>query len=269
MKSAMTGSVLLIGYGAIGKFVHDVARGSSAFRIGAVLVRPHAAGLLARALSDVDVITSLSELRFQPDLGVECAGHEAVRAFGEDILRRGINLVVSSTGALSDPVLHDALVRAATQGGAQLILPAGAIVGIDGLCSARRERVDKVTYTSRKPPVAWTGTPAEQLLDLAGMTKPVVFYSGSARAAARDFPKNANVAASIALAGVGFDATEVRLIADPTIRQNVHEVTACGAFGEMHMTVRGEPLPANEKTSALAAMSVARAVENCFSAVRM
>src|SRR3546814_14319748 len=109
--------------------------------------------------------------------------------------------------------------------------------------------VDTVSYVSRKPPRAWKGTPAETTVNLDALTGPAVFYTGTARAAARDYPQNANVAATVALAGLGFDATEVRMIAYPALHAKIHEITDSGALGDMHMVIRGQPLNNNPKTS--------------------
>ncbi|WP_458098285.1 aspartate dehydrogenase [Roseomonas sp. WA12] len=197
-----------------------------------------------------------------PDLVAECAGHAAVRAYGASVLAAGRDLVVISTGALADQALQDTLVAAAARGGASLILPAGAVGGIDALAAARLSGLEEVAYVGRKPPRAWAGTRAESLLDLSGLTEPVTFFEGSARDAARDYPQNANVAATVALAGAGFDATRVRLVADPGITRNQHEIIVRSAAVDFTIRLEGKPSPSNPKTSLGAGYSVAREVLN-------
>jgi aspartate dehydrogenase len=257
----MTPQVLLIGYGAIAGEVKRAATETGLFSIGAVLVRPGRREAVQRDL-DVPVIDGLGDLQFKPALAAECASHEAVRAYGPALLRRGIDLVVTSIGALGDDGLYSELQSAARQGGAQVVLPAGAVPGIDAISAARFGGLETVSYTSRKPPGAWKGTPAEQVVDLGGLSEAFVHYTGSARAAARDYPKNANVAATVALAGLGFDRTEVRMIADPGVSENIHEIKVSGSFGVMELTIKGRPLPSNPKTSSLAAYSAIRAIVN-------
>ena len=119
-----------------------------------------------------------------------------------------------------------------------------------------------MVYRSRKPPAAWRGSPAEDLCDLAGLSEPTTFFSGNARTAARDNPNNANVAATVALAGVGFEATRVELCADPGATGNIHEIDASGAAGDFRLELLGHPAPGNPRTSKLTAMSVVRVLAN-------
>ena len=146
-------------------------------------------------------------------------------------------------------------------------LVAGALPGVDALASAKLAGLSSVTLTSSKPPRAWKGTPAETTHDLDAITARTVIFSGNARDAALTFPKNANVAATAALAGVGFEQTRVMLVADPAVTQNVHRLEAAGAFGAMTLEIHANPSPDNPKTSHMAALSIMRVLENEASAI--
>jgi aspartate dehydrogenase len=198
----------------------------------------------------------------KPDVVAECASHVAVKDFGPTVLVSGCDLVVISIGALSDETLCERLRQAAAKGGSRVVFPGGAIGGVDALAAARLSGLESVVYTGRKPPKAWRGTPAERLLDLDSLDEPAVFFEGSARAAAQTYPFNANVTATLAMAGIGFDATQVRLVADPGVTRNVHEFSVRSACGDFTMRLEGFPSPANPKTSLLAGYSVARELLN-------
>ncbi|MCK8784540.1 aspartate dehydrogenase [Roseomonas sp. NAR14] len=228
------------------------------------LLARHGAAVAAERSIHTD-LTSL--LDTEPQVVAECAGHGAVRAHGAEILGTGRDLVVISVGSLADDALRESLAEAARMGGARLVLPAGAVGGIDVLAAARLSGLDEVTYSGRKPPRAWRGTPAETLLDLDALTEPTVFYEGTAGEAARDYPQNANVAAAVALAGAGFARTRVRLVADPTVTRNVHEVTVRSGCADFTIRLEGRPSPANPKTSLTAGYSVARELLNRVSPI--
>jgi aspartate dehydrogenase len=213
-----------------------------------------------RDTAGVPQVTDLAELPRDIDLMVDCAGHAALAQHGPAILERGIDLITVSLGALADAALHDRLQQAATRGGAHLHLASGAIGALDCLKAARVGGLDCVTYTGRKPPQGWKGSPAEAVLDLHRLDRAQTHFDGTAREAATRYPKNANVAAAVALAGVGFDATQVRLIADPDVTANIHEIHASGAFGSFSFRIEGNALPDNPRSSALAAMSTVAAI---------
>jgi aspartate dehydrogenase len=212
---------------------------------------------LAARLDPAPIIVCRDDALPKVDVVVEAAGHGALSHYGVAALKQGSDLVIASIGALADDALWQALQQAATH--ARILLPAGAVAGIDALSAARRGGLNTVRYSSRKPPAS--------LSDALPQDRETIVFEGNARDAALKFPKNANVAATIALAGIGFEQTEVRIIADPSITENVHMLEASGAFGRFSMTIAGRPLPGNPKSSSLTAMSLLRCIENRHSAI--
>lgn len=260
---------LLIGYGAMGRVVFAKMAGDPAIKITHVLDHPSQTERLARELGlEVGVLSSLDALPALPDVAIECAGHGAVLGFVVPLLERGVDVALVSVGALSEVGLPEKLEAAAKKGGAQLTLISGAIGGIDAISSARVGGLDEVIYTGRKPPIGWLDTPADGPFDLRALKTPTEIFRGTAREAAQRFPKNANVAATVSLAGIGLDRTSVTLIADPNVTTNVHNVVARGAFGQMEITLSGNPLPENPKTSSLAAYSAVQALRNFAAPLR-
>jgi aspartate dehydrogenase len=253
-------SVTLIGFGAIGRSLLARTHGHAALRITHVVV-PHDRVAQAQSVAGADV-TVTDAVPADARLVLECAGHGALTDHVMPALSRGVECAVLSVGALSEPGLVEQLDDAARRGGTRLHLLSGAIGGVDAIAAARLAGLIDVTYTGRKPPQGWRGTPAEQQHDLGSLSEPTVILQATAREAARLYPKNANVAATIALAGLGLDATMVRLIADPGVTENVHEIAVRGAFGVMNLTMRGNPLPDNPKTSALTVLSALRFLHN-------
>jgi len=214
------------------------------------------------------LVYSVADLiALKPDMVVECAGHSAVQACAAPVLAAGIDFVIVSTGSLADAALWDSVQAAAAKSTAKVKLVAGALPGIDALSAGKLAGLTRVTLRSAKPPKAWKGTPAEQSTDLDAVTAPTVIFSGTARQAALTFPKNANVAATAALAGLGFEATTVELVADPGVTQNVHRLEAEGAFGSMTLEIKANPSPDNPKTSHMAALSIMRLLENEATAI--
>ena len=249
----------LIGFGAIGRdlaaLIDDGTAGDSAL-VG-VLVRDP--GRYA-AEAGIRFVTSVGELcQSHPDVVVEAAGGQALRTYGPDVVAAGVDLLLVSVGALGDDGFRAALVDGAASSGARVLVPSGAIAGLDAIASAAVLGLDRVRHTVRKPPIALLDDDEAQAVVDAG--EPRELYVGPAREAAIRFPANVNVVAAVSLAGIGFDRTEARVIADPNVERNTHEVEAEGAFGRLY--VRMENIPgSNPKTGRIVAPSLARALRD-------
>jgi len=253
--------VAFVGWGAIARaacrLLDDPPVGSSV-EVVAVAVRDGSAprGDLP---AEARLLTDPSELAAAgPTVVAEAAGRDAVAPWGRAALGAGADLVVSSVSALADPDLLAELNDLAGGRGARLEVQPGALGGIDALSAARLLGLDVVEHRIVKPPASWRGTPAEDRCDLDGLDAPREFFRGTAVEAATAFPANANVAMTTALAGVGPDATRIVLVADPSATTNRHEVSASGAFGRLQVSIANEPLPDNPKSSAMAALNLAR-----------
>ncbi len=259
--------VAIVGGGAIGAALLDALRASNSVDVTHLVVRlaqVDAAQRLCNELSlKTQIVSSLSSAAYATiDLLIECAGHTAIREHVVPALSCGVPCVIASVGALHDDTLFDALQASASLGNTRATLVPGAIAAIDALAAAHLGGLSSVVYEGRKPPMSWSGTEADAHLALQTITGERIVFEGSAREAVRRFPKNANVAATIAIAGIGFDATRVRLIADPKVTRNVHCLRAEGAFGAFEMTIENHALESNPKTSALTVLSLLRAINN-------
>jgi len=222
------------------------------------------AGLAKTVLVHSDLDAFIADA---PDLVVECASHSAVRSYVPALLEADIDVIIASIGALADEALYDTVTKAAEAGNAQITLPAGAIGGVDVMAAAKLSDITKVVYTGRKPPTAWKGTQAENVVDLDTLTNENVFFEGTAREAASAYPKNANVAATLALAGVGFEKTQVKLIADPTSDKNTHSYSVVSDVVSYSVELTSVASPKNPKTSMTTVYSLAREVLNKVSNV--
>lgn len=253
----------LIGWGAINRRVAELLaeRGKGDIAIVAIAVRN------AAASSDIPagakLITTSGELAgLDLDLIVEAAGREAVSIWGEAALAHAPAFAVASTSAFCDDTLLARLIATAESSGNQLLIPPGALAGIDGIAAASLLPLDEVIHRIVKPPAAWRGTSAENLIALDGLTDATAFFSGTAREAASRFPQNANVAVISALAGIGLNRTRVELVADPAATGNGHQLSARGAFGKLDIAIENRPLATNPKSSEMTALGLVRLIEN-------
>ncbi|MFC4350249.1 aspartate dehydrogenase [Fodinicurvata halophila] len=262
---ADTRKIGLIGFGGIGRaFLDNLKHLDGAGRLVSILVRPqYVDGLRAEYAGDTRFVSTLNEfVESNPTLVVECAGNAALNDYGAPLLRQGIDLVAASSGALVDPALYETLTKAARAGQGRIMVPSGAIGAIDALSAMALAGLKTVTYRGIKPVAAWKGTAAEEHCDLDQLQTARVFFQGNARQAAALFPKNANVAAIVGLAGLGLDSTQVELVADPEALSNIHEIRAEATTGSLELRMGGLASSSNARTSALTVFSLLDAVRN-------
>lgn len=253
-----------IGLGAIGQAVVRLtqARGAADLVFVAALVRD---AQRTRTDADVPVVTDLASLlAARPDVVVEVGGHQALASHGATVLAAGVDLYMAGIGALADPVVEAAIRNAAAAGGSHAIVLSGAIGGLDALAAAAIGGLDRVAVTTRKP-AATLVSPAE----LAALDGPREIFAGTAREAALRFPESVNIAAAVALAGMGFDATQVRILADPGVDRNRHEVVAEGVFGTLRVEIANIPSADNPRSARLVAMSVVHALRSRGAGLRV
>ena len=253
--------VVFVGWGSIARTTVRLL-GDAPIEVVAVAGRsetpvPHDLPAGSRLLTDPYELFGL-----RPDVVVEAAGREAVGPWGRAALESGADLIVSSTSALADEVLRIELEELATRHGVRVVVHPGALGGVDALAAAAAMGIGDVEHRIVKPPGAWLGTHAEEEFDLEALDESVAIFCGTAAEAASQFPLNANVAMTTALAGIGPDQTKVTLVADPAATTNRHEILATGAFGRLAVTIDNQPLPGNPKTSAMAALNLARCIRN-------
>lgn len=206
-----------------------------------------------------DIVPIIDDIR----LVVEAASQDAARYYIPLALSAGVDVLLMSVGVLHDEPFRDDIYRLAKRKGGKIYIPSGAVGGIDALSAARLEDIDEVTLTTTKPPSAFGDS--EYLRSIGIIPSDVrvrtQVFEGPANEAVRHFPQNINVAATIALAGVGFDKTLIRIVCDPQVKTNEHHLKARGRFGEIDVVTRNMPSPRNPKTSYLAALSAISAIE--------
>jgi len=188
-------------------------------------------------------------------LVIEAASQGAVEAYAVDVLRAGKDLMIMSVGALVDYRLLSEISRTAKECGRKVYIPSGAIAGLDGVKASSIGKIESVTLITRKPVESLMDNPYFREKTGGKVERPTLIYEGSAVEACRLFPANVNVAATLSLAGIGAEKTVVRVVADPTISRNIHEIEVRGEFGELRVHVENVPSAENPKTSFLAALS--------------
>ncbi|HEY6239384.1 MAG TPA: aspartate dehydrogenase [Burkholderiales bacterium] len=264
----------LLGGGVIARLFLEHARGGAMGDAEVVALAGRGEHSRGRALArefGVPFVGGTEKLiAARPEVVVEAASHEAVREHAENLLSNGIAVIVLSGGALCDDGLRARLERAAEKHRALLYVPSGGIGGLDALKAACAAGVDEVSIAVTKPPAAWKGIAyVERMkIDLDRLGGPVTLFEGSARDGVPHFPANVNIAAVLALAGIGFERTRLKVVADPALRFNTHFITIKGRTGTIDLRFESVPSPDNPKTAMLACYSALAAFRQFNSFVR-
>jgi aspartate dehydrogenase len=264
----------IIGGGVLGRlFLEHIKRGDLGdHEVVAVVGRSAASkGVALAAEYGVRFVTDLAGLlETRPDAVVESASHEAVADYAPGLLDRGIGVIVLSGGALADDALRTRLETAAQKNNAMLYVPSGGIGGLDALKAACISGADEVSIAVTKPPAAWKGIPYVVALgvDLDRLDGATVLYDGPVRAGAKHFPANVNIAAVLSMAGIGFDRTRLKVVADPKLVFNTHLIEIRAKTGNISLKFENVPSPDNPKTAWLACYSALAALKYSRSSIR-
>ena len=274
MMAAVTTANTRVGIAGCGTIGRRVASQLDAGAVPGAVLSGITSRDLARARRFAETLTrqapvvELSELIELADIVVEAAPADAMDSIATATLSAGKDLMALSGGALLDrPDLMDL----ASENGATIYIPSGAIAGLDGVMGAAAGHVESVTMITRKPPDGLKGAPGIEALglDMDALTEPTVVYEGPVREACRLFPANVNVSATLSMAGIGPDRTRIRIYADPTVHRNTHEIVVEGEFGRLSVRIENVPSPSNPRTGKLSAMSALATLRRITSAVRV
>ena len=249
----------LIGCGTIGNILAKAIDGWEDYELAVIFdIKMKAAkNLYERMNKKPKIAPNFNEfLKEEKKLVVEAAIYKAVKDYGKKILETSDLMVMSTAAFVIYPELYSQLGNIAKEKGRKIFLPSGAVVGIDGIKSAR-DKIEEVTLITTKNPksIEQTKYLTDRGIHLKDIQEKTVIFEGSAKEAPRYFPKNLNVASTLSFSGIGFEKTRVILIADPNIKENKHEIIAKGLFGEFKTQAKNIPSHSNPKTSYLAAFS--------------
>jgi aspartate dehydrogenase len=258
----MTLRVAIGGFGAIGKAVAQrIDQGIDGLTLTAVSARDvaRAARVMASFARPVPVLP-LARLGEEADIVLECVPAALLRELAEPALADGRLVMVLSCGALLD---NFDLVELARQHGGRILVPSGALLGLDAVTAAAEGGISRVHMITRKPPRGLLGAPylVENAIDIGGLSQPKRVFTGTAREAARGFPANVNVAAALALAGIGPDRTTIEIWADANVTRNTHRIEVDADAARFSMQIENVPTEDNPRTGRITALSVIAALK--------
>jgi len=248
--------VAVVGLGPIGtEVVKALDRGIDGLELAAISVQnPEKHKGLLSELNRTPAILPIAQLAEVADIVVECAPSRLVGDIVAPFVRQGKTAIVLSAGALLE---HDDLIQLAKQNGGQIVVPTGALIGLDAVTAAAEGKIHSVRMVTRKPVRGLAGAPyiVENNIDIESITEPLKIFDGTAREAAKGFPANLNVAVALSLAGAGPDQTRLEIWADPALTRNTHRVEVDSDSARFSMTIENIPSE-NPKTGRITALSV-------------
>jgi len=262
-------TVAIGGLGAIGlPLARALDEGVSGLRLALVSARDEAKA--ARHVQPFRLpprIVKPEELA-EADIVVEAAPASVFEQIALPAIGAGRILVVASAGALL-PRMH--LIKQAEQTGARVLVPTGALLGLDAVRAAAEGPIESVTIESRKPLLGLEGAPhlRKHGIDIRAITEPTKVFEGNALEAAAGFPANLNVAAALALAGIGPMRTKVEIWADPTVTRNTHTIRVEAASARLTMTIENVPSRENPRTGRITALSVLACLRGLVSTLKI
>ncbi|TDH64298.1 aspartate dehydrogenase [Dankookia rubra] len=263
-------TVAIGGLGAIGAHLaRALDAGVEGLRLVAVAARDQdKARRTVAGFRSAPKLVGLAGLAEQADIVVEAAPAAVFEQIAEAAIARGRIFVPSSVGALL-PRMH--LVARARETGARIVVPTGALLGLDAVRAAAEGKVDSVTIETRKPPRGLEGAPylSENKIDVFAITTPTVVFKGNAFDAAKGFPANVNVAAALALAGIGPERTMVEIWGDPTVTRNTHTIRLEAETVRLTMTIENVPSEENPRTGKITPLSILACLRGLTSTLKV
>jgi aspartate dehydrogenase len=248
--------VAIAGLGAIGREVATALdsgiAGLELAAVSAANIDKHRAWLVK--LDKMPAALPIEALADAADIVIECAPSRLARTIVAPVVSQGKTAIVLSVGAL---LQNEDLVELARQHGGQIVVPTGALIGLDAMTAAAVGTIHSVQMITRKPIQGLAGAPylVENNIDIDGIKEPTKIFDGTAREAAKGFPANLNVAVALSLAGIGADRTRVQIWADPTVTRNVHRIEVESDSARFSMGIENVPSE-NPRTGKITALSV-------------
>ena len=262
--------VAIGGFGAIGaKLAKRLDEGIEGLQLVAVSAKDRQRARTAVAgFKSRPAVLPLGDLARDADVIVECAPAAVFRDIAEPAIRAGRIFMPSSVGQL---LIHSDLVDLAKATGARILVPTGALLGLDAVRAAAEGTIRSVRMVTRKPPAGLDGAPylVENKISLSGLKAPLKVFDGSARDGAKGFPANVNVAAALSLAGIGPDRTRLEIWADPTVDRNTHSIEVDADEVRFSMTIENVPSTENPRTGKLTPLSVIAALRALTSTLKV